>query len=179
MSRVLLRSLTRIALVLLGVLLGARGALPCSCRPSTPGELFKDATTVFVGTPISRSTTSGGEYAFTFRVHKTWKGVMQPRVVVVTSNNAGTCGFPFKLGEQYLVYAYEPGQAPLRTGLCSGTASLSSAEPLLELLGPPTVTFVEAPGPSFLWLIVAGLVGAVVGGAVMAWWLSRRKSRAA
>jgi hypothetical protein len=45
-----------------------------------------------------------------------------------------SCGYPFKEGEEYLVYAYS-GKRGLEVDLCNGTQRLAEAEAHLEVLG--------------------------------------------
>lgn len=165
-------------LVLLASVLWVQSVLACKCVESTLDERFTRSTAVFIGTAIAQESTRGDNAVFTFRVHEPWKGVKQNRVVVATRGNEGTCGFPFKVGERYLIYANgsREGDPRVETGLCSGTMSLSQAGEVLAQLGPASVKFTEDAAPSFLWLSVAVVVGAVVGGAVMAWWIFRRRT---
>lgn len=42
-----------------------------------------------------------------FDVDKTWKGISNTAVTVVTGADSGACGFPFEVGKEYLVYSYD------------------------------------------------------------------------
>jgi hypothetical protein len=54
-------------------------------------------------------------------------------VEAITGNGGGDCGYPFKVGQSYLVYAYEKSNK-LHASLCSRTRLLSEAsEDLLYL----------------------------------------------
>ena len=55
-----------------------------------------------------------------------WKGPRQAEILVETNFFSFACGFPFKLGERYLIYA--SGQTePYHLDLCSPTKLLSAA----------------------------------------------------
>lgn len=79
-----------------------------------------------------------------FKVTRVWKNVAASEVVVTTPTNSAACGYAFRKGESYVVYAYGSGElGQLTTGLCSRTRTLSSAEEDLRDLGAG-----EAPSPS-------------------------------
>jgi hypothetical protein len=62
-------------------------------------------------------------------------------VVESESQNGGNCGYTFRLGERYVVYAYASASGPLTTNMCSGTKLASSGAAdlafLKEVTGPP------------------------------------------
>jgi hypothetical protein len=78
----------------------------------------------------------------TFRVSEVWKGKQRETVEVSTSQvlpGVG-CGYPFKEGREYLVYAYRgphgsPPKPDLKTDLCTLTKPLSEADANLRVLG--------------------------------------------
>ena len=55
-----------------------------------------------------------------------WKGPRQAEVTVETDYFSGMCGYPFKLGESYLIYA-SGGTEPYRVDVCSPTKPLAAA----------------------------------------------------
>jgi hypothetical protein len=59
-------------------------------------------------------------------------------VVVFTGSGGGDCGFPFRRGESYLVYASANTDGWLGTGICGRTAELSRAAADLRELGTPS-----------------------------------------
>jgi len=77
---------------------------------------------------VKRSTDPASA---TFRVAEVWKGPEQETVEVTTALSDASCGYPFREGEGYLVYASEGLQATL----CSSTKPLSGAGADLEALG--------------------------------------------
>ncbi len=66
------------------------------------------------------------EIEVTFKVKKALKGVSLKDVTLRTNGLSGSCGFPFKLKEKYLVYANGVGDG-LRVSGCSKTKLLKDA----------------------------------------------------
>lgn len=69
-----------------------------------------------------------------FKVERTWKGPVRADVNIFTGNSGGDCGFRFKVGETYLVYANE-SKNKLDTTFCHRTAVLAAAAADLKILG--------------------------------------------
>ncbi len=141
----------------------------CTCaRSGSPCSAFKETPVVFAGVVKSvdeqkaevlrfgrKETVRTGLTAH-FQVEETLKGIDAAEVDVVTGGGGGDCGYPFKVGERYLVYAYksEAGalgasmsrtvigprrRAPsavntLSATICSRTRPLTGALDDLELL---------------------------------------------
>ena len=72
----------------------------------------------------------------TFEVHRAWKGVDDDLDVVVrTAADSAACGFPFRKGETYLVFAFRGGKDDqLSTNICTLSRAASRAEGLIEEL---------------------------------------------
>ncbi|HEV3048747.1 MAG TPA: hypothetical protein VGX50_00475 [Longimicrobium sp.] len=136
-------------LVLLGGLWTAPACEPgvCSCvgaGDAPSGLASSDA--VFTARVLSVRDTvvgRGSEYGprqmrrVTLRVDRAWKGVGSRTVVVVTGMGGGDCGFPFRRGKSYLVYAHGTGDGSLSAGICGRTAELARAAADLRALGEP------------------------------------------
>jgi hypothetical protein len=76
----------------------------------------------------------------TLRVSEVWKGPQTETLEVTTPRDGATCGYNFKEGQEYLVYAYwGPHGSPPRPGLkadhCTETKPLSEADANLRVLG--------------------------------------------
>jgi hypothetical protein len=121
----------------------SRTAHACSClRPGTPCESYGSAAAVFVGTPISvreadRSNQKDVDWtpkAFKFSVEQSYLGVEGTEIEVFTGRGGGDCGYGFRIGERYLVYASNY-QNRLTTGICSRTTPFSKATDDLAFLG--------------------------------------------
>lgn len=73
------------------------------------------------------------EIEIRFKVIRKFKGDLGSTAIVLTGLGDGDCGYPFKGGHDYLVYAREyDGQ--LHTGICSRTANANGARTETELL---------------------------------------------
>jgi hypothetical protein len=117
----------------------------CTCGGSgTPCESFGSADAVFVGTPVSfrdnqrkesdREDFNWTPRAFKFSVEQAYLGVAGTEIEVSTGYGGGDCGYQFKLGQRYLVYAYRYKDR-LNTGICTRTKPFTSANEDLAFLG--------------------------------------------
>jgi len=98
-----------------------------------PCHDYWNAAAVFTGTVINSSTTTSkrGEYEVRerlvrFNIDQAFRGVKGKDVEVRTGLGDSDCGYNFRLGGQYLVYAYGDG-GKLATGICSRTRTISEA----------------------------------------------------
>ena len=137
------------------IAMGERTA--CSCRwPPTATDARDGAAAVFTGQVLSvRDTTlvEPGETYGTLThvallvVDRAWKGVEADTVEVMSRE---PCGFHFRAGGRYLVYAHR-GSGSLGTSMCDRSAPLAEggrvADDLREL-GIPARTWPANPGGS-------------------------------
>lgn len=114
-------------LLCLGVIMSpTRPAYACSCvRPPAPNQALADATVVFSG-QVTNIERVKGRLNVTFHVDKHWKGEPAQSLIVQTFATTAMCGYPFKVGQIYLVYA-KHRQGKLQTNQCSRTNLLSRA----------------------------------------------------
>ena len=129
--------------VVIAVDLFATKAPACTCVLPEPTDTLKEQ--VNYARTYSHSVFSGHvlriERAFpvvlvTLQVDGVWKGASSRTFMVTT--DAGNCGYGFRLGEQYLVYAYEqPKATGFFTDVCTRTAVFSKASADLKVLGKP------------------------------------------
>ncbi len=141
-------------------------AVACTCMDTpSPCASFKDTPVIFVGLVTSieehkieivrfgeKQTIRTGLLAH-FTVEEPLKGIDQITVEVATGGGSGDCGYPFKQGRRYLVYAYRSeGEAlnssmsrtviggrsgmaaRLSANICSRTRPLENATDDVELL---------------------------------------------
>lgn len=109
-------------------------AAACSCAPSGPPcQAYFSTDAVFVATVQSITTRErpAGDRPFERRLVRLAidgpsRGVTGTSVDVWTGTGGGDCGFGFKEGLRYVVYAYRQADGTLSTGICSRTA-LSAA----------------------------------------------------
>jgi hypothetical protein len=168
----LTRPLARAATVVL-LALGLLALLPdcahaCTCAT---GGSFREAamgansSAVFAGEVIDLEKSLSSSSA-TLRVSEVWKGRERETVELSTPQvlpGVG-CGYPFKEGREYLVYAYwgphgSPPRPGLKTDTCTQTKLLSEADANLRVLGEGQ-SLGGAPLPDTSGG-VAGLLGAV------------------
>lgn len=96
---------------------------------------LKDSTAVFTGESIKlEKIPQTRDMVVTFSVDEFWKGDLSGVVELRTPIDSASCGFDFRIGRSYLVYAYGPKTA-LMTGLCGGNREQYDARDQLEVLG--------------------------------------------
>ena len=133
------------AAALFVLLASARTAEACTCGGTGgPCESFGGAAAVFVGTVVGKTDRSKpderGVVAWTplvyrFSVLQPFLGVEGAEFEVSTGRGGGDCGYGFRKGETYLVYAYGGGDGkPPSTGICTRTQPVSAAAEDLEFL---------------------------------------------
>ena len=124
------------ALAILSLLLVPSAASACSCMPSGPPcQALFQSDVVFVGTVKSIATDEEagsdqrlfGRRLVTLSLDRGIRGVKGSTVAVRTGQGGGDCGFDFKEGQTYLVYASRHPDGWLSAGICSRTRPLSQA----------------------------------------------------
>jgi len=107
--------------------------------PRSPADALDSASAVFQGRVIAIEQPDQLEinYAVRLVVETVWKGAALAEIVVMSRQHDAICGYPFVLGQDYLVYAAEEREQ-LAVGLCSGTRPTSKAQADLNVLGPGT-----------------------------------------
>lgn len=138
-------TLRLVGLVSLVIILSFEPADACSCAGEPPPcEAFSGATAVFVGEVLDAAqqkehknedgtTTVYDVGSIRFHVTEAFSGVTSSIVVISSGTGGGDCGYWFKRGQSYLVYAFgEPER--LSTGICTRTAPISDAEEDLVFL---------------------------------------------
>lgn len=118
----------------------------CTCAPpGPPVEEMERADAVFSGKveSLEPAPLPGDDPKWparlkvTLRLLSVWKGVPEgERVTVFTASQSAACGFGFRSGKKYLVYAYE-SDGELTATLCSRTVLLKRAEADRQGLGTP------------------------------------------
>src|SRR5215207_10984090 len=124
----------------------AARAEACSCFAGQPPcAAYGAASAVFVGTATESRTRGSNpktpeEVDWTpvvvkFAVLQPFLGVEGAEVEVATGRGGGDCGYQFRKGETYLVYASRGADGrQLLTGICSRTRPVSDASEDLEFL---------------------------------------------
>jgi 5-hydroxyisourate hydrolase-like protein (transthyretin family) len=109
-------------------------AVACMCGgPGRPCQAYWDASAVFVGTVTFGTTINVKEAGYEvskrlvrLHVDRAIRNIDATDVEVMTGLGDSDCGFGFRLGGQYMVYAYGEGGA-LSTSICTRTRLLSKA----------------------------------------------------
>ena len=141
-----LASFTGLTLLALGILLLLPDcASACSCaslgsQQEQAKQALSDSAAVFSGEvvdvgegpPIRMMGSRLPSSRATLRVSEVWKGPEQETLEVSTPVSGSACGYPFKEGQEYLVYA--DGKQELKVDLCSETKPLSKAGVNLQAL---------------------------------------------
>ena len=71
----------------------------------------------------------------TFRVSEVWKGPQRETLEVSTPSMGVSCGYPFREGQEYQVFAYE-GKQGFQGDSCGETQWLTEADAHLRVLLP-------------------------------------------
>ena len=140
-----------VVLCILLLLVGAYSEA-CSCAgfgPACAETVSPQVSAVFLGTVVSVASSSrlprsldtrelsaslfGDMLDVKLSVQEAYKGVSSKEVVVSTNRAESACGFPFKTGQQYVVYANEH-EGKLFTSICQRTLPVKSVEKDLEYL---------------------------------------------
>jgi hypothetical protein len=113
-------------------------ASACSCPVPPPVErALAQSSAVFAGevVDLEKGGTMYGEVPSTtvsFRVSEVWKGPERETLQVNTPSQGPACGYPFKEGQEYLVYA-RGGR--MNVNVCGRTTPHSEASADLQALG--------------------------------------------
>lgn len=132
-----------VACTLLALLAVAGPAAACTCDPLLPpDEAFAAADGVFEAR-VDFVRVQQFEIIADLIVERSWKGVRTARVSVRTASETAACGFPFVIGETYLIYAVNLASVgePLswRTTLCNRTRDIADAAEDLAFLSGRTI----------------------------------------
>ncbi len=124
-------------LILFILLLAIPFSLACSCIESPPPEVALNqssavfrATVTKIQNPIF-STSSLDPQEITFTVHEVWKGDIQKTTILTTAQGGASCGYEFKLNQEYLIYSTNN-----EVSLCSRTTPTPTDD--IQLLGNST-----------------------------------------
>jgi hypothetical protein len=127
-----------IALVsVVAVLLSPARALACSCIGEVPlCQSFWQADAVFAGEVVAFEKIDPKQFfsrrVARVRVERVWRGEVAGVVDVSTGAGGGDCGYSFRRGQQYLIYAHKGPQGTLSTNICTPTKLLNKASADLE-----------------------------------------------
>lgn len=164
-----------ISILLIGSFPSISSACSCAELPSIEEELERSQA-VFSGKVVkvreNRSLKGYITKSVLFEVSKIWKGVEQSQIIITTGQGGGDCGFDFKEGQEYLIYANEStmyGAKSLVSVICDRTNELDSSQEDLAILGegqPPVeevdLTDKHAGNQFYIWGAVVVAIGIVL-----------------
>lgn len=94
----------------------------CSCvAPGLPCDEVWRADAVFVGHVVSIESSSMGGRLVQLAVIEAFRGFQLSQVTLVTGYGQGDCGYPFRMGDSYVVYAHRSPTGQLSTSICTRT----------------------------------------------------------
>jgi hypothetical protein len=141
-----MRPVIESAVLLLLLTAFADKADACSCISSGPPcQGYFQVEAVFAGTVQTISPVEGTPDSpnrgrvVVFAIERAFRGVQGTTAEITTGMGGGDCGYPFEVGERYLVYAYREKEASrLGTGICTRTRPIAdAAEDLRYIEGLP------------------------------------------
>ena len=113
----------------------------CTCMPfKNASKELEQSAAVFSGKvlAVKGNEQQGGFYTsveVVLEVDRSWKGIEEKTVSVFTSSQSSACGYGFKKGEEYLVYASKTTEGRLTTSICTRTRRIKEADDDLKELG--------------------------------------------
>jgi hypothetical protein len=124
------------------LLIGANNVEACSCEGRPRGVkgiqtcgYYWGSENIFIGLAEKVGIDNKvGSMKVTFSVEKAIRGTTEKTVEIFTSDNEGSCGYPFKQGERYFVYGRKNSDGKFHESLCGPTVLLKDAEDDLEYL---------------------------------------------
>ena len=113
---------------------GEAKACDCEYGGSLPCYEYWRSDAVFQGTVVSQQNLDEDNDGFSQRlarlaIEQAFKGITGSQVDIVTGRGGGECGYPFKDGQRYLVYAFRDRKDTSRwhTSICTRTRPFSEA----------------------------------------------------
>jgi hypothetical protein len=108
--------------------LSPKSADACSCAgPGLSCDAAWRADAVFVGHVVSIESPSTGGRLVRLAVIEAFRGFQLSQVTLVTGYGQGDCGYPFRMGESYVVYAHRSPTDQLSTSICTRTRPVVNA----------------------------------------------------
>jgi hypothetical protein len=124
-------------------------ALACSCDLPIPKlslkqqvkKAWKSSNAVFSGKVLEITKQPQNFYvSVRLLVVDLWEGNLPKEVTITTGLGNGDCGYPFEVGESYLIYANGSDENKLSTGICHRTKNLLEKPQDLKILGKGKLT---------------------------------------
>ena len=119
-------------------------------------EAYEAASVVFAGRVVNVSTNPHKTgLNIVFQIDSSWKRTIE-EVVTLNTGSSVQGGYPFRMGERFLVFARKKFQS-LKVGGCSRTAAWADAGEDLDRLGPAMLPG-QSPGMKKM-IVLVGILG--------------------
>ena len=115
--------------------------IACSCSLPIPKRTLneqvkierKSSDAIFIGEVLE---VKDNKFSFIvkIKVESNWKGDKDAEVTIFTGKGGGDCGYPFQVGESYLIYASKLDNGNLTTNICRRTKLLSESQDDIKIL---------------------------------------------
>ena len=135
------KAVCSIFVILAFLMFGNSSVYACSC-PTVVGleqELkwkLKALQAVFSGEVLEiNKVPQSRDVSVKIKVETVWKGSLFKEVTISTPDHPGSCGYPFQIGESYVVFASLSDTKTLTTGLCLKNIEVKKAIEELKILG--------------------------------------------
>jgi hypothetical protein len=147
-----MRSLLAVGLLSgLSIVVPSSPACACDCASLSRDEALARADAVFVGVVTDVATpwrwlmwSSADPVTVTFDVDTAYKGVVPAEARVRTARESPSCGYPFEVGQRYLVYVDVQADGTWATTLCDGNQTVDETT-ALPIGGYPPVADMTQP----------------------------------
>lgn len=110
------------------LIFSAEKTYACSCvPPETAEQSFQTSRAIFSAKVLS-ITENKSKYikVIKLKLKESWKGNLLKTFTITTAFSGGMCGYTFKVGREYLIYANGKDSKSLSTTNCTRTAILTS-----------------------------------------------------
>lgn len=133
----------------------------CSCVPQRPAILsyfhydviFSGRVIVILGPEsIGNIISTASPTKVSFEVYKSYKGVKEKNITVNTAFSGVSCGYEFRMGEEYLVYGTKDNIGNIHVNNCGRTNLLSYAQKDVFIFS--TLFFLGPLSPLFLLIAI-------------------------
>ncbi len=113
-------------LILLIVAIKSNCVWACSCAElMSPEVAFSKASAVFTGEVIKITEVNPYFVDVQLKISKNFKGTALDSIIIGTEKQGTMCGYNFKEGGEYLIYAYQGADGSYSTDICTRTKKLS------------------------------------------------------
>ena len=159
--------LRRISLVMfllgLSLVYPAPDAFACSCTQAPADEVaLRRTAMVFTGTATDSvgALLGGGSTAYGFEVDRAYKGEVRSDQWIDTGSGGGDCGYEFRVGERYAVFAHTEDGESFYTSICTNTRGIGhDAELDLAARGTLLPGRSRSSPPDIFWAVLTVAAG--------------------